>query len=359
MKFYNFININKKFFVHLTGWAIFIAYEMTLVAIVENASGQHSPLWLFAASYAINIGLFYFHALFVLNYCFSGAHRKIVLLLLMIGLELSVYLFLTSLLQTGTARKKNFLVFTFINEVVFARQIWRGVYFLIFSTAFWVIQRSFERVKRIKELEKRGLIEEKERQHLELKLVSAENAFLQAQINPHFLFNTLNFIHSEIQEVSDKASDAIITLSDMMRYSLIENKMDGKLELEKEIQQIENLIKINQYRFNNKLCFKFNTAGQFENCRVVPLILVPFAENVFKYADLTDDANPAIVNVHVWEGVMEFSTFNKKRKTVSFSSPGIGIKNVQTRLKSYYPERFFLEIKGDDGYFFVYLKIIL
>jgi LytS/YehU family sensor histidine kinase len=211
----------------------------------------------------------------------------------------------------------------------------------------------------MKEIEQKALIEEKERQRLELELVSSQNAFLQAQINPHLLFNTLNFIHSEVQEVSETASQAIITLSDMMRYSLVENTMDGKVSLEKEIEQIENLIRINQYRFNNKLCLRLDVEGEFETARIVPLVLVPFVENLFKYADLTDASNPANVRLSVKDGIMEFSTFNKKRKTISFSSPGIGINNIRTRLQSTYGDRFSLELDEHDSDFSVYLKIIL
>lgn len=350
---------NKTFLIHLIAWAIFIAYEVTLVVIVESASGKRSPFWLFAGSYAINICLFYVHAYLVLDFCFSGKQKKTLLFVMLAIAELLIYLFLTSLLQAGQATKKTFLVFRFINEVVFARQIWRAIYFMIFSTAFWLIERSFKTVKEARELEKKALLDEKERQRLELELVFSQNAFLRSQINPHLLFNTLNFIHSEVQEISDKASDAIITLSDMMRYSLAENKTDGKVELEKELEQIENLVRINQYRFNNKLCLKFNKAGSTHNCRIAPLLLVPFAENLFKYADLTDALNPAIINVSVQEGVLEFSSFNKKKKTVSFSSPGIGIENIKTRLRSSYPDRFSLQLKDDETYFSLHLKIIL
>ena len=211
----------------------------------------------------------------------------------------------------------------------------------------------------MKEIERKALIEEKERQRLELELVSSQNAFLQAQINPHLLFNTLNFIHNEVLEVSETASEAIITLSDMMRYSLIENKMDGKVPLEKEIQQIENLIKINQYRFNNKLSLEFHPKGDLGTIRVIPLLLVPFVENLFKYADLTDAERPATINLQVASGVMEFSTINKKRKTVSFSSPGIGISNIKTRLQSSYAGQFSLQLEDRGSIFSVYLKIIL
>jgi len=349
----------EQIFYHLIAWMVFIAYEVSIVFVVESASGHHSPLRFFVVPYALNIILFYVHANAILNYCFSSKKRKTILFILLIVLELSVYIFLISLLQTRSETKKRFFIFYFTNEVLFARTVWRGIYFMIFSTAYWIINRSFKRIQKMKEIEKRALIEEKERQRLELELVSSQNAFLQAQINPHLLFNTLNFIHSEVQEVSETASEAIIILADMMRYSLVENKMDGKVPLEKEIQQIENLIKVNQYRFNNKLCLNFSAKGDFENIRIVPLLLVPFVENLFKYADMTNVTDPATIHLQLENGIMKFSTFNKKRKTVSFSSPGIGIQNIKTRLQSSYRDRFSLQLEDQDSIFSVHLKIIL
>jgi two-component system, LytTR family, sensor kinase len=353
------IRFKRSIFYHLVAWTAFIAYEVSLVVVVETASGHHSPLRFFIVPYALNIVLFYVHAQLVLKYCFDTARKKILPFLLLICLELTIYLFLLSQLQNSLETKKRFLFFSFANEVLFARTVWRGIYFMIFSTAYWAIKRSFKRIQKMKEIEKRALIEEKERQRLELELVSSQNAFLQAQINPHLLFNTLNFIHSEVQEVSETASDAIITLSDMMRYSLIENKTDGKVPLEKEVQQIENLIKINQYRFNNKLSLNFDVKGDTGTTRIVPLLLVPFVENMFKYADLSDALHPATIHFKVENSTLEFSTRNKKRKTVSFSSPGIGIDNIKFRLQSSYANRFSLQLEDRDSIFSVYLKILL
>jgi sensor histidine kinase YesM len=88
-------------------------------------------------------------------------------------------------------------------------------------------------------------------------------------------------------------------------------------------------------------------------------VLIPFVENLFKYADITDIGNPAKVQLYVKHGIMEFSTFNKKRKTISFSSPGIGINNIRTRLQSCYDDRFSLQLQDHDSSFSVHLKIIL
>jgi sensor histidine kinase YesM len=343
---------------HLIGWGIFIIYEVSLVAFVRNASGLHGDIWdSYIFPYLINICLFYFHALFVLRTCFSGSKKRLVLLGGLILVELFFYLVLMGVDRATTTQTP--LLLWYPTKVDFVKQIWRGVYFLIFSTAYWLIERSFKKVSELKEVEKKALFEEKERQRLQLELISAQNAFLRAQINPHLLFNTLNFIHSEVQEVSPRAAEAIITLSEMMRYSLVENKVDGKVELEKEAEQMENLIRINQYRFDNRLFLGLKTKGRLEGIRIAPLLLVPFVENMFKYADLTDRTHPAQLCLQVEDGIMEFSTFNRKRRTLAFTSPGIGIENVRTRLDSLYRDRYLLKVEDRDPFFSVYLKILL
>lgn len=359
MKANGFFSHKKHIFYHLLGWIVFIAYEVSIIIIIEGESGRHTPLRLFLVPYALNILLFYFHAYIVIGYCFSDEKRNFALFFILLVTEISLYIFLVSQLQPVSQPKKRFLFFYFTTNAVFARTLWRAIYFMIFSTAYWIINRSFKRIRRMKDIEKKALIEEKERQRLQLELVSTQNAFLQAQINPHLLFNTLNFIHSEVQEVSEKASDAIITLSDMMRYSLIENKMDGKVPLAREIEQIENLVKINQYRFANRLSLQMQIRGDLENARIVPLLLIPFVENIFKYADLTDESNPARIHLEMENQVLQFYTYNKKRKTVSFSSPGIGINNVKTRLQASYPDSFSLQLDEGDSFFSVHLKMII
>ena len=361
MAFQGLFTKRRQMLHHVIGWAVFISYEVTLVKIVRGAAGIQDSLWSgYILPYAINISLFYCHAFFVMRVCFGKRRSMLPLFGLLVLVELGVYLLLMGLKEfTFLNGDPDFLTSLYPSQVGFVRQLWRGIYFLIFGTAFWLIHESFKKEQMLKEAETTALIRQQEKKELELKLVSSQNAFLQSQINPHLLFNTLNFIHSEVHQVSDKASDAIITLSDMMRYSLSESKADGKVDLERELEQIANLIKINQTRFDKKLCIEMAVEGDFSQSRIVPLILVPFVENLFKYADLTDKTAPVRIDVVLRGDLLLFETFNKKGRTVSFKSPGIGIQNVKTRLESYYPERFRLDVNDAGSTFSVSLEVQL
>ena len=360
MRSLSFLQKNKQFAIHVAGWLTFIAYEISFITIMTGAKVSGTIWNSYVIPYIINIALFYFHAFVIMQFSFGGKRKRPLIFIVLVFIETFCYLSLVVLKDFSyLTNKHDFLSTLFQTKIGFFRQLWRGIYFLIFSTAFWLIHQSFKKEQMLKEAETRALLRQQEKKELELRLVSAQNAFLQSQINPHLLFNTLNFIHSEVQQVSPKASEAIITLSDMMRYSLTETKTDGKVELEKEIEQVENLIKVNQFRFNNKLCIKFTLEGNFCQCRIYPLLLVPFVENLFKYAELGDAANPIKITITVEDNLLQFETWNKKRRTINYQSPGIGIQNVKTRLNSYYANRFSLAITDSPSDFSVNLTIEL
>jgi two-component system LytT family sensor kinase len=357
MKFALHASKKRQVIYHVAAWVIFIAYEVSFVTLIRGVVSNVSAWGGYIVPYIINISFFYFHALVTMSAGFGKRPNRISLFILLVLLELCVYLFTMQINDWVFLHHP----FSLINpaKIKFIQQLWRGIYFLIFSTAYWLIQRSFINEQKLKQAETKALLQQQEKKEMELKLISAQNAFLQSQINPHLLFNTLNFIHSEVEPHSEKASEAIIILSDMMRYSISDTKTDGKVLLEKEIGQIENLIRINQFRFDNKLCINLVTEGEFGHIRIIPLLLVPFVENVFKYAEITDGASPVQISIQLSDNKLHFQTFNKKRRKDNFRSPGIGIDNINKRLLSYYPDRFVLDIIDSEATFSVGLKIEL
>jgi len=353
-------DIKTKLVYHLLGWSIFIVYEVSFITIIRWASAD-IPFWNgYFLPYSVNIALFYCHALFILPHSFRRQQYKWVALIVLVAIEILFYLVLIALKDVPQEQTASpFFLGLYMSKISFIQQLWRGIYFLIFSTAYWLIQQSFLKKQQLKEAETRELLQQQENQKLELALVSTQNAYLQSQINPHLLFNTLNFIHSEVQQVSPTASEAIITLSDMMRYSLATEKANGKAPLEDEIEQIENLIRINQFRFNQALSITFQCSGNVKGVAIIPLLLVPFVENLFKYGELDDSNNPAVIILHCEGETLFFSTTNKKRKTIPFRSSGIGIKNVKTRLNTHYPDNFSLRINDAQTTFLLELTIKL
>ena len=197
-------------------------------------------------------------------------------------------------------------------------------------------------------MESRQLIQQKRSAELERNLFKAKNAYLTSQINPHLLFNTLNFIYSNLYDVSKKAAEIVLLLSDMMRYSLTEIGEDGKVELSQEVDHIKNMISLNQARFNDKLQIKLNLNGDF-TVRIIPLVLLTFIENVFKHGDLSDHNNPAQINISYYNNILEFYCSNKLRKVNTKRGDAIGIENSKTRLEIAYNKNYVLTtgVEGD------------
>jgi hypothetical protein len=126
---------------------------------------------------------------------------------------------------------------------------------------------------------------EKIRSNLENEKLISELAFLKSQINPHFLFNSLNNIYSLAYQKSEKTPEAILKLSEIMRYMLYESNED-KVALADEIRYLENYIELQKLRFKDNTFIKFEISGEVQTQKITPLVLISFVENAFKHGDL-------------------------------------------------------------------------
>ena len=191
---------------------------------------------------------------------------------------------------------------------------------------------------------------------LENQLLTTEIKFLRAQINPHFLFNTLNFFYSEMLEAQPKVADGIMVLSQIMRYSLQDfSKSGGFADLSDELENVQNVIKIHQIRFNNTLHVALDLECDDDNMQIVPMVLITLVENVFKHGNLQDADFPAIIlcKTYTDRKMIYFSTINKKKKGV-YSNPnpaGLGINNIRQRLEQLYHNNFSMKVIDEiDSY---------
>lgn len=204
---------------------------------------------------------------------------------------------------------------------------------MVFSAAIWGVQNSFER--------------EKENKLLREEKVQAELAFLKTQINPHFLYNTLNYLYSLAYPVSDQLGDAIIKLSNLMRYMLHESK-DGKVELQKEVDYLNSYLDIYRLRFEDKFFVNFDIEGHVNGQRVASLVLIPFVENALKHGVVDAQGTPIIINLNLQENKLRFEVCNHINRNQKDQTTGIGLANIRRRLDLIYPGKYKLDIL-DDG----------
>jgi len=186
----------------------------------------------------------------------------------------------------------------------------------------------------------------------------AELSFLKAQINPHFLFNTLNNIYALAVTSSVHTAESIMKLSNIMRY-VTDEVSEDVVSLANEIQCINDYIDLQKLRIGKRTKLNFVCSGVITNQKIAPLLLMTFIENVFKYG--ISKHHNAIINIEliVEENKISFSCQNNIfDKTQKNNRKGIGIKNTRQRLEHMYPGKYNLDINTDNELFTVRLELL-
>ena len=200
---------------------------------------------------------------------------------------------------------------------------------------------------------------QKQKSELLARTKSSELALLRTQINPHFLFNTLNNLYSLVYKKSDEAPSMVMKLSDIMRYMLYDSNSD-KVILEKEIEYLESFIELNELRMKEGRFVKFDVEGDIQSKVIPPMLLVPFVENAFKHGRKNYKLPGISIKLEVAGNRLDFDI----RNYVSTGFPvnkdkqgGIGLDNVQKRLEIIYPGTYSLEIEQNDEEYHIHLMI--
>jgi two-component system sensor histidine kinase AlgZ len=198
------------------------------------------------------------------------------------------------------------------------------------------------------------------RRELETEKLTAELNFLKAQVNPHFLFNTLNNLYYLATVKSDIAPQVISKLSEVMRYMIYDSNHE-KVELAREIEYIQHYIGLERLRLKDGVPLDFEVSGKTD-ILITPLILIAFLENAFKHGVSNgNDQCWVRAALEVKEARLVFKIGNSKVRggTAIAEEEGIGLKNVKRRLDLSYPGKYKLDIQDQTDFFFVDLAIDL
>jgi sensor histidine kinase YesM len=349
----------KKYRLHLLIWAVFILYETVVIGL---AFGEFGNFFTYATHYINIIFLFYIHAAYALPWALKNAKRAYWKLPLIFAIQLTAYI-LISFYIDEILRSAHVLSSTknlALNYQYSLKYIYRGSYFMGFSTGYYFILRYINEKKKTDELEKQRLNDIIYRQKSEQELSKAQNAFLKAQINPHFLFNTLDFIYHNVVSFSPVAAEAIITLSEMMRYAIDSDKMGEFILLGDEIDQVENLLYLNQMRKNQTLNFRLEYDEKIRNLTLVPLVLLTLVENIFKHGNLGNPAQEAVVNMYMNDDTFFIETENLINRRIAKAGSHKGLGNIEQRLRFAYGDAVQFNYHADgSGNFRVFLGIPL
>lgn len=203
----------------------------------------------------------------------------------------------------------------------------------------------------------------KEKQELETQTMQSELRFLKSQINPHFLFNTLNNLYALTLKKSDQAPEIVLKLSEMMRYMLYECN-EKRVPLSKEVNYIQNYLDLERLRHGKKVDIQFEVEGQVGEQKIAPLMFIPFLENSFKHGlNNLITKGFVLIRMQVESNTVYFFIENSKPDVLPprdlRRSGGIGLVNVHRRLNLLYPENYALDIDDNPNSYVVNLKINL
>ena len=199
---------------------------------------------------------------------------------------------------------------------------------------------------------------ERIQRNLESEKKDMELQFLKSQLNPHFLFNSLNNIYSLAYQKSDKTADAILKLSEIMRYMIYESN-DSWVSLDKEVEYVESYVELQKLRFKDGAAVEITINGVIDGQKIVPLILISFVENAFKHGVANDKEDPIKINIIANQKILHFSVTNKKNTTNKDAIGGVGLNNVERRLQLLYPERYKLNIVNTPTHYTTELMLDL
>jgi two-component system LytT family sensor kinase len=388
--------VSKKatnIFIHAAGWLVFFGFPLLFMNRTQQSSGStytiiQSPYyWLFCLTY---IFMFYFNAWFLVpRFVFKKNYFVYGLIVLLLSgcvyfLQPFDNLLLHNLLKekqttavpigpqlipnadSGSVGPKN-LPFGPLphedlrmqdpslkkpsNQIIFIHQSGNidmvGLFIFIIVIGLGIAMSTVQKWQLTEQMVIRA---EAEKAHAEL-------SFLKAQINPHFLFNTLNNIYALSVTDSEHTSESIMKLSNIMRYVTDEVTEDLVL-LQSEVDCINDYIDLQKLRLGKKTTLDFDVSGEINHQKVPPLVLMTFIENVFKYGVSKHEASAISITLNVAPGKILFACEN----TIFDNRPasgrkGIGISNTRRRLQHIYPGKHRLTITQDNSTFRVELEI--
>ena len=337
------INKNRVFSLHLLFWCVYLSFNLYQISFFQRDE-QYDWSRIFI-SMGFTMATAYFNYFYILPNFLKHKHvgRYLLEFFVPFIVLLVLRVFLQRIVVTKTEHNhylySNFFI---VNTAAITLLI------TIFIGMLRFVKEWFELEARKKEVENERLM--------------AELNFLKAQINPHFLFNTLNNLYYLAYSKSDNTTEVIAKLSQMMRY-MIHDSNYPEVALSKEIEYMQSYISLERLRLNNQIPIQFDVEGDPDTVKIAPLILITFLENAFKHG--VNGNNPAAwvkLSIQLIGKECTYTVENSKMHSVNLDNDqksGIGLQNVKRRLELSYPGQYKLNVSDLSDRYAVQLKLTL
>lgn len=186
----------------------------------------------------------------------------------------------------------------------------------------------------------------------------AELSVYKAQINPHFLFNSLNTIYGMIVNRSEKTEEAFVRFTDMLKY-MYNNSVEDNISIGTELEYIGNYIEFQNLRNNGRTKVEWNSVIDDPSVRIPSMLLITFVENAFKYGASSSRDCVIRISARLENRVLVFETENRIMRRPEDDRKGIGLENSRNRLELLFPERYVLDLHEEQDTFALKLEIRL
>ncbi len=328
------MNRIKKLFarIHIGLWVLF----GIMIAVQLRQDGSH---WLTMTLGVILTALYTFYSHFILLTRYSGKKKG--------G---AYFLRLAIIMLTGPIP---FLLFHY--KPLDALGLFSGYYIITVIT----MVAPFIFLSWLARVTENLVINTFKKEQLEKQAVEAELYYLKSQINPHFLFNTLNNIHTLVYKQAAAAPEAVLQLASLMRYMIYESNA-ALVPLSREINYLQDYINLQQLKYKKSPVTDLQVQGVADFCYVAPLLFIHLLENAYKHSPARMEPGDVKVNVQITEDTLTFRVQNPVGMQTgrTLEEPGgIGLPNVQKRLALLYPNLHDLEITNTGDTFTVNLTI--
>jgi two-component system LytT family sensor kinase len=323
-------NFIKNYCWHFIFWICFVAYETTLVKVATGISGSPKN---YLMHYPINIVMVYIVSGFIMPKTIGKKKKNFLLLILFLALTMLLFLITSNLADRilGRISEELFFANAGITKIFITKTIYRGIYFMGFGVTLFLFQNRISILKRSNELEKESADKDRHRAQLDLELANARNAYLRAQINPHFMLSTLNYIHDSTRLSEPGVAKAVIYLATLLRYALASERGPEKIPLRLETEQVENLFQITRIR-KTKTFITFNFDPDLQDVEIIPFVLLSLAENMIKHGNLSNESDPGEINIQLINNNLVIRTGNLISAGINDTGLHTGLSSIQERL---------------------------
>lgn len=339
----NPILIRKIVTVLIHALVLFLLGLMVLDAVGRHYSyGTHSyavAFWSGLLTHGSFAGLIYLaYWMFLPQYLITGEYKRFLVRLLLLMFGFAVYYFIVNEFIVATIGA----AFSDLNPNLVVAMLPLSGLCIVLGSGLRIFIQWFK--------------DAYDKAQLEKETLQSNLALLKHQLNPHFLFNSLNNIDALIHAGSPNASLALNKLSDMMRYMVYDSERE-RVTLAEELAYIENYISLQKLRLHNEDLVRFEVNGDAADHSIAPMLFISFIENGFKHSSLKQDAQPIEIRFDLHPDRLRFFCRNAIAHIEKDKASGIGLENVRQRLALIYGKRHDLEVTSDDRHFTVQLTI--